>query len=594
MSESKERYSDMGRTIGGTLMDKVHASKVLMVGAGGIGCELVKNLVMSGFRDIVMIDLDTIDVSNLNRQFLFRKEHVGKSKSQVARESVLKMNPHVKIVAHHGNIKDPQFGAEFFKTFTIVMNALDNLDARRHVNRMCLSAGVTLLESGTQGYLGQATTLAFGAPVEHKTECFECLPHPEPKTYAVCTLRNTPDKPHHCIVWSEMIFSTFFGEDDEDNPMKDLKIAIAADYTVADVDAYARTVFTALYNTEIVKQLEAKERWKNRAPPTPLDMAELLQEDTALPGDQEVPSVAASARAFIDTIVRLMMERRELVGTMSFDKDDELALDFITASSNLRMHVYGIAMHSRFKIKGIAGNIVHAIATTNAIAAGQLVIEAFKVLDGRWTDCCTTWIKRNGPKVISPQSLEPPSTACIVCGKARITLRADTSKLTLKDLYTRVLVKALGMLEPSIDVLSKNKCLGYADDFEPSQLAQPLAHYEVVDGALLALDDDDQNFKVTMIVEHQVLDEDTCPDGFLLVGSVSASAPEPEASPAPSASAADREVMTIDEDEPQPAFRSGKRGLPEASDATGPAVKRAKVQEAPAAADDDDDLIVLD
>jgi molybdopterin/thiamine biosynthesis adenylyltransferase len=54
-----------------------------MVGAGGIGCELLKTLALCGFEDIEMIDLDTIDVSNLNRQFLFRKRHVGMSKAQV-------------------------------------------------------------------------------------------------------------------------------------------------------------------------------------------------------------------------------------------------------------------------------------------------------------------------------------------------------------------------------------------------------------------------------------------------------------------------------------------------------------------------------
>lgn len=58
-------------------------ARVLMVGAGGIGCELLKNLVLTGFGEIHIVDLDTIDLSNLNRQFLFRHEHIKKSKALV-------------------------------------------------------------------------------------------------------------------------------------------------------------------------------------------------------------------------------------------------------------------------------------------------------------------------------------------------------------------------------------------------------------------------------------------------------------------------------------------------------------------------------
>ncbi|KOB68251.1 SUMO-activating enzyme subunit 2, partial [Operophtera brumata] len=80
------------------LTEAIANSKILVVGAGGIGCEVLKNLVLTGFPTIEIIDLDTIDVSNLNRQFLFHKEHVGKSKAQVAKDSALSFNPNVEVI----------------------------------------------------------------------------------------------------------------------------------------------------------------------------------------------------------------------------------------------------------------------------------------------------------------------------------------------------------------------------------------------------------------------------------------------------------------------------------------------------------------
>jgi len=69
---------------------------------------------------------------------------------------------------------------------------------------------------------------------------------------------------------------------------------------------------------------------------------------------------------------------------ITFDKDDEDTLDFVTASANLRSIVFGIDTKSRFDIKQMAGNIIPAIATTNAIVAGLCVLQAFKVLRGEY------------------------------------------------------------------------------------------------------------------------------------------------------------------------------------------------------------------
>lgn len=86
---------------GADALAKLRAARVLVIGAGGIGCELLKDLVLTGFEDVELVDLDTIDVSNLNRQFLFRPQHVGQPKAVVAREAALLFNPAATIVAHH-------------------------------------------------------------------------------------------------------------------------------------------------------------------------------------------------------------------------------------------------------------------------------------------------------------------------------------------------------------------------------------------------------------------------------------------------------------------------------------------------------------
>lgn len=117
---------------------------------------------------------------------------------QVAKEAAYRFNPNVKLEAHHANIKDPQFNLEWFKGFTIVFNALDNLEARRHVNKMCLAADVPLIESGTTGFNGQVQVIKKGI-----TACYDCTVKTTPKAYPVCTIRSTPSQPIHCIVWAK-------------------------------------------------------------------------------------------------------------------------------------------------------------------------------------------------------------------------------------------------------------------------------------------------------------------------------------------------------------------------------------------------------
>ena len=557
----------------------VRNKKVLVVGAGGIGCELIKNLVLTGFADVTMIDLDTIDYSNLNRQFLFRAKDVGRSKAEVARDAVLKfpIDEGNDIKAQHGNIKDEKYSLSFFEGFDICLNALDNVGARRHVNRVCLAANLPLIESGTQGWLGQVRAILKG-----KTQCYECDPPQPPKTYPVCTIRNHPDKPVHCIHWAkELLFPKLFGGEDTDlvdssegavaeptgeptadgdsaaTPSAEEKPASAVPMVRAEGESaadFAARVFATVFEADVERLLRMDAIWKERTPPTPIRLADLTA--LGLPGaaalledDAKRWSIAENASVFVHTIVTIFETRGDAVGSLRFDKDDPDALNLVTAAANLRSACFGIELKSRWDVKEIAGNIIPAIATTNAIIAGFIVLEAFKILSGREAQCryCVCNQYAGGKKrdlILLGTKLDPPKAECYVCGKSAATLTCDTTTFTVAQLIEEVIKKHLSFNRPVIDVTSVGGdrtdqiCEG-----DENVDADEKAKYEryrgltfaalpvpIVDGATLDVEDFSQDIKLTISVRHGMLDAEKVPAGFLFdTGSASPQAVFPSA-----------------------------------------------------------------
>jgi ubiquitin-like 1-activating enzyme E1 B len=449
----------------------------------------LKNLALLGIRNIELIDLDTIDVSNLNRQFLFRPEHVGQSKAEVAAKAAKVFNPDVNVKAYHDNVKSNRFSVHYIASFDVVLNALDNIDARRHVNRLCLAAGVPLFDSGTTGYLGQVTPILKGY-----TSCYECFPKPAPKVYPICTIRSTPDKPVHCIVWAKECLKLIFGNTSESMLFEDESTGEKSEYmnllafpsNAQENDeillSYVQQLIIGLFHKEVQKRIDMETYKTATRTPIPLDMTTIqtacdqvkqileakktntnstIMEPSEKKGwDHQVWSIVDSLIEFILSFFTLFHSKDlGLLGQLSFDKDDLWSMKFVTATSNIRSFIFNIPLLSFHDAKGIAGNIIPAIATTNAIVASIQVQQMIKfILHFHKSELfpqsssssssssssllspsqemkeklfqlfpqvyCLRYPNRKG-FYLQPSTSDGPQDTCYVCSKSQVTLQVS-------------------------------------------------------------------------------------------------------------------------------------------------------------------------
>jgi len=162
-------------------------------------------------------------------------------------------------------------------------------------------------------------------------------------------------------------------------------------------------------------------------------------------------------------------------------------LDFVTASANLRSHIFGIETRSKFDIKQMAGNIIPAIASTNAIIAGMLVLQAIYVLWAEWSKARCVNLSRLSGRVCTIFPPQKPNPACGVCADAYVELGVDPHVVTLQQVLSDVVRAPLA---------AGGLAYGSGGDFDEDEETE-LAAYE---GTRLLLDPDfDDNANKTLI-----------------------------------------------------------------------------------------------
>lgn len=165
-----ESATDRQERVSWWSQNKLRHARILVVGAGALGNEVVKNLALLGVGHILIADFDAIELSNLSRTALFRSSDLGKRKSPVAavRARELCVEPSAKIEAFDGDVVW-ELGLGVYRSVDIVLGCLDNVEARLAVNRACMLAGKPFIDAGIRGLAG--SVYVFAPPFEC---CFNC------------------------------------------------------------------------------------------------------------------------------------------------------------------------------------------------------------------------------------------------------------------------------------------------------------------------------------------------------------------------------------------------------------------------------------
>jgi len=198
----------------------IENSSVLIIGLGGTGGEVAKNLALLGVGKLLLVDMDSIEYSNLNRQLLFSKKDLGKNKADIAKKVIKRRyNSSLEIESFSEPIQSLPY--KIFEDSDIIAGCVDNFLARQYINETAVEMSLSLIDSATDGYFGQIQSVN---PTYNA--CLACDSPPPPEETRVlsapCTLVGTPRTRDHCAWKALYEFHTLNDREPDENSSEDI------------------------------------------------------------------------------------------------------------------------------------------------------------------------------------------------------------------------------------------------------------------------------------------------------------------------------------------------------------------------------------
>ncbi|KAI5169352.1 ubiquitin-activating enzyme E1 [Pancytospora epiphaga] len=416
----KDRYFNLRKIIGDAGVERIKKLNVFLVGAGAIGCEHLKNFVMSGIGldgHIAVTDMDSIEHSNLNRQFLFKEEDVSSLKSEAAVRQAAILNEDYsskngRLVSYNLAVSPSSeniFSDTFLRSIDVIANALDNVEARNYMDTRAVMLRRPMFDSGTLGTKGHVQVV-----IPFATESYSSTVDAAESSIPACTVKSYPSTIEHAIEWALEEFRTKFnsevesvkgaldGSDPESKPLLE-----EAPRTVEGCIKSALAYFVHLFSTDIQNLLstfpadsltkEGFPFWSPpKRPPSPIsfnvnDKLHLLFVESCSNLFASCYSIRRIGKSEINAYLENVLSLCEpnpihfgdtpvdlsVLNPLEYDKDS-WHVDFIYSCSNLRARNYKIKEQSKHFIRGVSGKIIPAIATTTAVVSGLCTMEMIK------------------------------------------------------------------------------------------------------------------------------------------------------------------------------------------------------------------------